>query len=172
MAASRSAGAARRLAASAYETLLLAAVALVVELALLPLVSSAAALPPDERVLPLLHPGAQAISLGCLFAALGLYCVWGWSGGRRTLPMKTWRIAMHRVGGGGLSLSRAALRYVACWIGPALAIAVYAALRPAGHGRWAILLLVFNYAWALVNVDRQFLQDRIARTRLVAALRP
>ncbi len=166
---SRRAGVARRLAASAYETLLLAAIALVVELALLPLLSAPAALSPQERVLPLLKPASQGISLGCLFAVLGLYCVWGWSGGRRTLPMKTWRIAMSPLAGGEVSLSRATLRYVACWIGPALAIAAYAALRPSGHGRWAILMLGFNYAWAVVNIDRQFLQDRIARTRLVAA---
>jgi hypothetical protein len=28
-------------------------------------------------------------------------------------------------------------------------------------------MLAINYAWALVNSDRQFLQDRVAGTRLV-----
>jgi uncharacterized RDD family membrane protein YckC len=157
----------RRLAASLYESLLLAALALVVGLALLPVLTAAPSRPADERALPLLKPASQAISFGCLFAVLGAYCAWGWSGGRRTLPMKTWRLAMESKGGAPVSISRAALRYVACWIGPGLAIATYAWLRPLGYGPWAVALLAVNYAWALVNSDRQFLHDRIAGTRLV-----
>jgi uncharacterized RDD family membrane protein YckC len=160
----------RRLAASVYEALLLAAVAMVVEFALLPLLTPPSAVPADARVLPLLRPGAQAISLGSLFVMLGLYCAWGWSDGRRTLPMKTWRIAMESGTGGRVGIKRAALRYAAGWIGPALAIVAYALLRPSGYGRWAIALLAFNYAWALFNADRQFLHDRIAGTRLIVAL--
>ena len=161
---SERAGVIRRLAASLYEILLLAALALVVGFALLP---AAPSLPADERPLPLLKPTPQAISFGCLFAVFGAYCAWGWSGGRRTLPMKTWRLAMESAGGAPVSISRAALRYVACWIGPGLAVAAYAGLRPLGYGRWAVALLAVNYAWALVNSDRQFLHDRIAGTRLV-----
>jgi uncharacterized RDD family membrane protein YckC len=164
---SKRAGVARRLAASLYETLLLAALALVVGFALLPMLTAAPSLPSDERALPLLKPASQAISFGCLFAVLGAYCAWGWSGGRRTLPMKTWRLAMEATRGAPVSFSRAALRYVACWIGPGFAVAAYAGLRPFGYGRWAIALLAFNYAWALVNSDRQFLHDRVVGTRLV-----
>jgi uncharacterized RDD family membrane protein YckC len=161
------AGILRRLAASLYEALLLAALALVVGFALLPLLSAAPSLPADERALPLLKPWARALSFGCLFAVLGAYCAWGWSASRRTLPMKTWRLALEAVAGGAVGVPRAALRYVAWWIGPALAIAAYEALRPLGHGRWAVAFLALNYAWALVNSDRQFLLDRIAGTRLV-----
>jgi uncharacterized RDD family membrane protein YckC len=163
------AGVVRRLAASLYESVLLAALALVVGFALLPVLSGAPALPADEPALPLLTPAAQAISFGCLFAFLGAYCVWGWSGGRRTLPMKTWRLAMEATAGAPVSLSRAALRYAAWWIGPALAIGAYVGLRPLGHGRWALALLAVNYAWLLVNADRQFLHDRVAGTRMLAA---
>ena len=159
----------RRVAASLYEALLLAAVALVVEFALLPVLSALYALPPDRRALPPLVPVAQAISLGCLFAVIGLYCVWGWSGGRRTLPMKTWRIAMEAATGTNIGIGTAALRYAAWWIGPAFAVAAYAALRPLGVGRWAIALVAVNYAWALLDPDRQLLHDRVAGTRLVAA---
>jgi hypothetical protein len=60
------------------------------------------------------------------------------------------------------------LRYFACWIGPVFAIAGYLALAPLGHGRSALVLLAINYAWAFVDRDHQYLQDRIARTRLVA----
>ena len=161
------AGVVRRLAASLYETLLLAALALVVGFALLPVLTAAPSLLPTERAPPLLRPVAQAISFGSLFAAFGAYCAWGWSDGRRTLPMKTWRLAIESTAGAPVRLSRAALRYIACWIGPGLAIAAYAGLRPLGYSRWAVALLAVNYAWALVNSDRQFLQDRVAGTRLV-----
>jgi hypothetical protein len=40
-------------------------------------------------------------------------------------------------------------------------------LRPLGHGRWALAALALNYAWAFVDMDRQFLHDRIAGTRLM-----
>jgi uncharacterized RDD family membrane protein YckC len=166
---SERAGVVRRLAASLYEGLLLTALALAVGFALLPLLTPPSSLPADERALALSGPEAQAISFGCLFALLGAYCVWGWSGGRRTLPMKTWRLALESKAGTAVSLTQASLRYGAWWIGPAVAIASYAALRPTGHGRWAVALLAFNYAWALVNADRQFLHDRVAGTRMVAA---
>jgi uncharacterized RDD family membrane protein YckC len=136
---------------------------------LLPVLSPPLSLHADERALPLLRPGAQTISFACLFAVLGAYCVWGWSEGRRTLPMKTWRIALETTAGTRVSISSAALRYIAGWIGPALAIAAYVALRPVGYGRWAVALLAVNYAWALLNSDRQFLHDRVAGTRLVVA---
>ena len=166
---SERAGLARRLAASLYETLLLTALALAVGFALLPVLTAAPSIPVSERALPSLRPAAKAISFGCLFAVFGAYFAWGWSNGRRTLPMKTWRLAMRSTGGAPVSISRAALRYVACWIGPGLAIAAYAGLRPSGYGRWAVALLVINYAWALVSSDHQFLQDRVAGTRLVVA---
>src|SRR2546421_76602 len=59
----------RRLAASLYETLLLAALALVVGFALLPVLTAGPSLPALEHALPLLTPAAQALSFGCLFAA-------------------------------------------------------------------------------------------------------
>jgi uncharacterized RDD family membrane protein YckC len=32
-----------------------------------------------------------------------------------------------------------------------------------------VALLALNYAWVLVNADRQFLHDRVAGTRMVVA---
>jgi uncharacterized RDD family membrane protein YckC len=80
--------------------------------------------------------------------------------------MKTWRLGLGRAGGAPVPPQTAMLRYFACWIGPAFAIAGYFALAPVGHGRWALALVAVNYAWALVDRDRQYLQDRMARTRL------
>jgi uncharacterized RDD family membrane protein YckC len=111
--------------------------------------------------------GARAVSAAASLAACAVYCASFWSGGRRTLAMKTWRLAMRGKDGAPVGLPRAALRYLACWAGPALAILCVVALQPFGHERWAAALLAFNYAWAIVDPDRQFLQDRLAGTRLV-----
>ena len=159
------AGIARRLAASLYEILLLGALAVAIGLILLPLLGTDAAHAGETLVLP--GPGARAVLFACLFAVFGAYCICLWSGGRRTLPMRTWGLALVANAGTEVSLERAALRYVAGWIGPACAIAGYLALRPYGHRRWALGLLAVNYAWAWVDRDRRFLHDRLAGTRLV-----
>jgi uncharacterized RDD family membrane protein YckC len=159
------AGLARRLAASLYEGLLLIALALAVSLVLLPWMGPASADPSGPLVLP--GPGARMISFSCVFVVFGAYCIWLWSGGRRSLPMRTWRLALVAVAGAAVTPVRAGLRYLGAWIGPACAIAAYLALRPYGHRRWAAAFLAINYAWALVDRDRRFLHDRLAGTRLV-----
>ena len=170
------AGLARRLGASAYEALLLAALLLLVGFALLPIVTptdrvTVSALRDAGTARPtpyLMSRQARAVSGALLFGVCGAYCVGLWSGGRRTLSMKTWRIALRTTSGGLVPPQAAMLRYFACWIGPAFALAGYLALAPLGHGRWALALVAVNYAWALVDRDTQYLQDRIAGTRLFA----
>jgi uncharacterized RDD family membrane protein YckC len=162
------AGLVRRLAALIYESSLLAALAILLGFVLLPLVGPQRALAAGDR-LALLTPAARVISFTCLFALSALYCVWLWSGGRRTLPMKTWRLALRAADSAAPSVPQAALRYLAWWIGPACAITAYAMLHHGGHDRWVLAPLAMNYAWALVDPDRQFLHDRIAGTRIVCA---
>jgi len=164
------AGLARRLAASLYEILLLGALAVAIGLILLPFLGTGAT--PASGAPALLRPGPRALLFACLFVALGAYCIWLWSGGRRTLPMRTWGLMLVTAAGAPLSLERAAARYVAGWVGPACAIAAYVALRPFGYRRWALALLAANYVWALVDRDRRFLHDRVAGTRLVRGGRP
>jgi uncharacterized RDD family membrane protein YckC len=123
--------------------------------------------PQSSPSLYVMSPGARVLSAAATIALSAAYCVGLWSGGRRTLAMKTWRIAMATAGRAPVSLPRALLRYLACWIGPALSIAAFVALQPLGHGRWALIALAIDYAWALVDPDRRFLQDRVAGTRLV-----
>jgi uncharacterized RDD family membrane protein YckC len=83
-----------------------------------------------------------------LFLVGGCYFVGSWTGGRRTLPMRTWRMHLEDGEGQAPDWRRASLRYAAATVGLALA----------GIGLW----------WALFDRDRQFLHDRIAGTRLVA----
>jgi uncharacterized RDD family membrane protein YckC len=120
---------------------------------------------------PLPTQGLRIASFLALLVAAGAYSAWLWSGGRRTLAMQTWHLVLVGRDAAPASPARASVRYIAWWIGPACAIVAYALLAPSGHGRWALAALAINYAWALVDRDRQFLHDRIAGTRLVRAER-
>lgn len=170
------AGLARRLGASVYEGLVLAALALGIGFALLPVLGpSGGGAPVQAAPSPPLYlpsPGARVISGAVLFAVCAAYCSWLWSGDRQTLPMRTWRLVLRTRTGLSVRPQVALTRFLACWMGPALAVAAYAALQPSGNGRWALLWLAFNYAWAFFDRDHQFLQDRLAGTRLVRASAP
>ena len=156
-----------------YEALLLTALILAVGFALLPLLSPGLASPAGELSIPT-RPMRVAL-LCALLAGAGGYFVWSWTGGRRTLPMKTWRIRIVTNAGRNLTLRTALVRYVVAWIGPALALSAYAGMGPLGSGtyaQWLVLFnllfnLLFNYLWAIVDRDRQFLHDRIAGTVLL-----
>jgi uncharacterized RDD family membrane protein YckC len=160
-----SAGLGRRLLALLYEGLLLVALVLVAGFALAPIVSP----PGPASTHTLAVPGTlgrftaflSLVTLGALFYG------WNWSEGRRTLPMKTWQLALVTVAGQPVPRRRALARYAAFWIGPALGLATYALLRATGWGGLALPLAALNYLAALVDPDRAFLHDRLAGTRLV-----
>jgi uncharacterized RDD family membrane protein YckC len=120
------------------------------------------------RATELTLPPTSRVALFCtLFAMMALYFVWSWTGGRRTLPMKTWHLRIGTESGDPPGTKTALLRYLAVWIGPALALIGYAILRDSGQGGWALWLLPSNFLWAAIDPDRQFLHDRIAGTRIV-----
>lgn len=152
---------ARRLAALSYEALIYAALILLAGFLTIPLVPAGASGPqvPD---LP-----AKVLSFALVFGLGALYYGWSWTGGRRTLPMKTWRMRLVRADGTALDGRTALLRYFAAWIGPALALLAYVALRNTRLGVYAVGLIALPYAWAIVDPDRRFLHDRIAGTRIV-----
>jgi uncharacterized RDD family membrane protein YckC len=155
----------RRLVAVAYEALLLVALLFFATFVL-------SAIVPPSRV-----DGSQALALPdlttrvtlfcALFAVAALYFVWSWTGGRRTLPMKTWRMRLVDRTGGPLTYKTALARYLAGWIGLGLALVTYVLLKPFGLGGVALVPLALNYLAAFVDPDRQFLHDRIAGTRIV-----
>jgi uncharacterized RDD family membrane protein YckC len=160
----RDASLGRRLGALLYEALLLIAMALVAGFAPLPLASPHVG---SERMLSVPDVIARTAMFCILAGGAAWFYAWSWTEGRRTLPQKTWRLALVDARGRAPTRRAALVRYAAAWIGPAAAIAAYAALRPMGHARYAAALLAFNYAWALVDRERRFLHDRIAGTRLV-----
>jgi len=155
---------ARRLAALAYEGTLYAALILVAGFLTLPLVSVASAAPSELRI-P--DGPARILSLAVVFAAGALYYAWSWTGGRRTLPMKTWRLRLVRVDGRAPDSRTALLRYFSAWIGPLLALLAYVVLRRWGVGAHAVWLLAFNFLWAFVDRNGRFLHDRVAGTRII-----
>jgi uncharacterized RDD family membrane protein YckC len=157
----------RRYAALSYEGLLLAAVVLLAGFLTLPATRSATG---GTLTLPPLP--ARVFSFCLIFGLAGLYFIWCWTGGRRTLPMKTWRMALVRADGQTVDARTAVLRYLATWIGPLAALLTYALLHPRNLGAHAAWWLALNYVWPIVDPQRQFLHDRIAGTRLVMAPAP
>lgn len=153
-----------RFAALFYEALLLVAIVLIASFALTPLVS-----PEGAAAHRLVVPSStgRAISFVALFALGAAYYTWTWSDGRRTLPMKTWRLALVTQDGAPLDRRRAFLRYVAAWLGPAAALGCYVLLQPLGWGALAWPLLALNWLASFVDPDGHFLHDRIAGSRIV-----
>jgi len=147
-----------------YEALLLAALLFAANFLLLPLVS-----PPGFGGQGLTIPDlpTRALLWCALFAVAALYFIWSWTGGRRTLPMKTWRMRIVDSAGASLDYKAALVRYLTAWIGPGIALLAYALLRPHGWGAVTLAVLPLNYFAALFDPDNQFLHDRIAGTRIV-----
>jgi uncharacterized RDD family membrane protein YckC len=160
----RDASLARRLGALLYEALLLFAMAVIVGFAFLPLVSPSTGAAATLRIPSIF---GRTILFCALVAAAAGYYTWSWSAGRRTLPQKTWRLRLVDASGHAPSTRDALLRYAAFWLGPVAALTAFAVLHASPYRRYTALLLALNFAWALIDRDRQFLHDRLARTRIV-----
>ena len=106
-----------------------------------------------------------------LFAVLALYFIWFWTHGGQTLAMKTWRIRLVTQDGNAIKLPRAMARFALgwMWILPGLVVAYLFGAKASG----LLLIPAANIAlWALtalLDPQRQFLHDRLAGTRVIAA---
>ncbi|MCB1964166.1 MAG: RDD family protein [Rhodocyclaceae bacterium] len=131
------AGLRRRLAALVYEGLLLVGV-----LALLYLV--------PNLIYSMIVEAAPAGWFGWLhiLVALGAYFLFYWCRSGQTLAMQTWRIRLVTAEEGKpVSWRQGLLRYALAW--PSVCLF--------GAGLW----------WALIDRDRQFAHDRLARTAII-----
>jgi uncharacterized RDD family membrane protein YckC len=153
------------LAGVLYEAMLLTAVLFVVNFLMLPLISPASALVAHSLTVPDLP--TRVILFCAMFAITAVYFVWCWTSGRRTLPMKTWRMRLVDRDGAPLNYQTAFIRYLAAWIGPGLALVTYIVAKPYGLGGVALVPLALNYLAAFVDPEKRFLHDRIAGTRIV-----
>lgn len=149
----------RRLAAMLYEGVVLFGVLMVAGLIFSPLVGQHHAL---EHRLEL-----QAF----LFAMLGVYFAWFWSHGGQTVAMKTWHVRLVRTDGQPVSPGQALARYVLSWLWFMPALLAISVLRlPIAAGSVSAVLLagMLVYAlWSRLLPDRQFMHDRLCKTRLV-----
>ena len=159
------AGIGRRLLALLYEGLLLVALLLIAGFALAPFVSPTGSAATHTLGIP--TTPARVGAFTALFLLGAIFYGWNWSEGRRTLPMKTWHMALVTRDGAPVPRRAALVRYLAWWIGPALGLVAYALLRDHGLGGFAVPLLLINYLAAFVDPERQLLHDRVAGTRVV-----
>jgi uncharacterized RDD family membrane protein YckC len=81
------------------------------------------------------------------FALLGAYFIYSWRRHGQTLAMKTWHLRVVTAGGGNLSWARASLRYALAWP--------------------SVLCFGIGILWAFIDLDKLFLHDRLAGTRVV-----
>ena len=84
---------------------------------------------------------------GALITALCIYFMTCWKLGGQTLPMKTWKLRVVCKNGKQLSTWRALWRFL-------LALISFGSVG-------------LGVAWAFLDPDRQFLHDRLCRTRIV-----
>lgn len=152
----------RRMAAMAYEGLVLLGVVMAAGF-LYSLVS-------QQRHALQGRSGLQAF----LFVVLGIYFVWFWSHGGQTVAMRAWQVRLVDLQGRPVSRGLALLRYLASWLwfAPALVAARMAqwhdATALAASGLWVTAYAVSSY----LRADRQFWHDVLCSTRLVRTPHP
>ena len=157
----------RRLASLGYEGLIVVAILVAGGLAFfgaaatLRTLGTAAGAPPGlERVL------LQTF----LVALLGAYFVRSWIRGGQTLAMKAWKLRLVRADGSVVGAGQALMRFVftGLVLGAGAAAAMWLWRHPGSVPGWlATLPAVVDLGWILCDRERQFLHDRLTRTRVV-----
>jgi len=135
----------RRLAAIAYDAVLLAGILVVASAVVTLPVGLILGRAAAETVFA--APGFRWPFFVYLLAVLAGFHLWFWTHGGQTLGMRSWRVCVVREGGSALTLRDALARYGAAVL----------SLLPLGLGFW----------WALVDPDRCAWHDRLSGTRLV-----
>ena len=160
------AGLSRRLAAMAYDLLLLAALAAVATFAFLPLSGGEALLVRTQGPLAHVYHATQ------LLLALGYFGI-SWTRGGQTLGMRAWRIRLQAAGGGAANWPDAIVRFT---IGAALLMLAAVGLwelrttHSPLHTACALLLLLpalANLAWIACDRGHRSLQDIAGGLRVV-----
>lgn len=159
----------RRLASLSYETLAVAAILLAGGFAF---VGAAAAIRAvaDNATLPASGGLERALLQAFLVLLLGAYFVRCWTRGGQTLAMKAWKLRLVRPDGGAVAPRVAILRFVIAGLllGTGAAAAIWLWRHPGSVYGWAAAVpAAVDVAWAAFDGERQFLHDRLARTRVV-----
>jgi uncharacterized RDD family membrane protein YckC len=159
----------RRLASLVYEGLIVAAILVAGGLAFSATGAGLNAL--------LTGPGARApanleraLLQAFLAALLGAYFVRSWVRGGQTLAMKAWKLRLVDSAGNGVGARRALARFALSGLvlGTGAAAAMWLWRHPASVTGWlAALPAAADLGWILCDRERQFLHDRLTRTRVV-----
>lgn len=161
------AGIFRRLAAVAYDALLLIALLFVASFAFLPLTGGEAILASTQGAISHLY---HALLVLLAFGYFGL-C---WTRGGQTLGMRAWRIRLQAPGGVSPDWKDAALRFALGATITLLAVAGGWGLRSPGKGlgQVAAVLMVLpavaNWLWVAVDGESRTLLDLAGRMRVIA----
>jgi len=157
----------RRLASLGYEGLLVAAILVVGGLAF----SGAAAMLGALGTAAGAATGLErALLQTFLVALLAAYFVRSWIRGGQTLAMKAWKLRLVRTDGRGVGAGLALLRFAlgALVLGTGAAAAMWLWRHSGSVPGWlAALPAAVDLGWILCDRERQFLHDRLTRTRVV-----
>jgi uncharacterized RDD family membrane protein YckC len=148
----------RRLICMVYESMLLGAV-----------IMAAAAIFVGATTVLNLPQIPQVLTLW-LFLVIGAYFVYFWRRAGQTLAMKTWRIKLVDNELSELPLSKALVRYVLSWLWFLPGLGFASQIDTSMPNKIAIIAIAF-FAWSLtafLDPQRQFLHDRLAKTRFVS----
>ena len=107
-----------------------------------------------------------------LILAVGIYFSFMWHRSGQTLAMKTWRIKIINNNSKALSINQAAIRYIACWLWISPIFMYYYLIGISSRFELITVLLggmLFYATLSFLFLDRQYLHDKICRTRLVDA---
>lgn len=95
-------------------------------------------------------PLEKAVFQLYLLIVLMIYFLVFWTRGGQTLAMKTWRIRLTNLSGANISLPQGILRFFLAII--------------------SLGLLGVGFLWMFFDPQRQFLHDRLAKTRLISTI--
>lgn len=103
--------------------------------------------------------------------AIGIYFISSWHIKGQTLPMKTWHIKVVNIDGSKPSLIRLVWRYILIWPVPLLGLLIVQIIANKTGYISTTILAVFApfllFIWTWFDTDKQFLHDRIAKTKLI-----
>lgn len=117
------------------------------------------------------YPWIGVLNFVYLMLITLLYFGWCWTRGGQTLAMKTWRSRLLMQDGSNVTRKAVLIRFSVASLCYVPLLPVYLLARKQAEYQpllWvAVALFVLPLLWALFDRDRQFLYDRLAKTRLV-----
>jgi uncharacterized RDD family membrane protein YckC len=117
------------------------------------------------------YPWIGVVNFFWLLIVTLLYFGWCWMRGGQTLAMKTWRSRLLMQDGTSLTRKAVLIRFSVASLCYAPLLPVYLLARKQAEYQplmWvSLVLFVLPLLWALFDRDKQFIHDRLAKTRMV-----